>query len=344
MTVINAIRFDDMSGAMVSDEERTLDMKRTLCSIDKIKHIIPERIQKEYGLTARFGTTGTCSVGSELKYGLLKDIDELYEKEIERLGRKPDKFKTLEDIAFMAFEKLLELKHKHVNEILTTRYGFDTKDLIRGYYMAGDEKIDIKDKEIIKAAEDIVTFTRRSTETDRIFINLGIIAGLDEQKGFQIFHLSLLNHTCEPVQSLFKSDGSGQDVSNIDFIDYIRNKKLSEKRGRIDPVEGMIQTIEATLHCHKMNIGIGGYLEIVYFDGREKDHMKKMKQFDDNRSKLACEIVDAFSADLISKDLTFKLIEDLLFKEENFEKVHEAMMKKSPNQKKLKRYLRGYKV
>ncbi|HPZ09799.1 MAG TPA: hypothetical protein PL110_17000 [Candidatus Eremiobacteraeota bacterium] len=344
MTVINAIKFDEHSGAIISDEERTLNMERKLCSIDKIKHIIPLRIQKEYGLVARMGTTGTCSVGSEIKYALLKELDDMYDKEIERFGKKPEQFKSLEDVAYLVFDKMVEIKQRHVDELLKTRYGFDRRDLIRGFYMSNDTRIDIKDKDIIKEAEEILTWKKRTTETDRIFINIGVVAGWDSKEGFQIYHLSLMENTCESVHSIFQSDGSGQDLSNVNFIDFIRNKTLTERRTKIDHLDGLINAIKATNHCHKMNIGIGGYLEIVYFNGQEKDNLKKMKQFDDNRSKLATEIVDAFTAGFLNKELTYELMGDLILNDEDFKTVYERMMKGTTNFKKLSRYLRGYKI
>lgn len=344
MTIINAMRFDRYSGAMVCDEERTLiDLNRKLASVDKIQSVVPEEIEKDQGIVAAIGNTGTCSVGEQIHKKTFFSLKEEYKKEIERLGKKPTQFKTIEDIAYIAYDIMIEIKHRHINEMLLSKFGFNTSDFIRTYYNHNGTRIDIKDSKVISEAMKYITAQSRTPEIDKIFVNMSILCGYDEKFGFQIFHLSMFQQTCEPINAIFNSDGSGRDVSNIVFLEFANKKSYLERQTSVDRVEGLITLIHATNLSSKINIGVGGYFNIVYIDGRRPPCNGRIEHICNERAKLASEIVYAYTSELISKENTYNLIDSLIFKKDPFDEVNEKMWRYCNDQLTLWKLLRKYK-
>jgi hypothetical protein len=344
MTSINAVRFDEYSGILICDEQRSWnDDKIKIFSSDKIKPVTPERVQREQGVAVCYGNTGTSSVGDELKFTIKKRISQEYEKLVEKLDEIPEHFKTMEELAQLAFETQIQMKREHINETFMGRYGFNTNDFINGFYKKDGDKIEIKDKEIVNAVHDSLYWKDRSGEMTPIFLNAGIFAGYEPKEGFRIFGLSLIEFSCEPVQEIFLCDGSGRDQTSVVFTEYTSSKILPERRGNIDRVEGLITAIKAVNKASWHNIGVGGYYNIIYIDGR-KPNMEKLVEISDHRSKLAAEMVLSMTSDFISCKDTSSLIEELIYNGGTFDDVHEKFMQKVKEPKKVKKFLRGYRV
>jgi hypothetical protein len=313
MTVVNAIRFDDYSGAMVCDEQVSWgDMSRKGDVGDKIQSIIPPGIQKTYGVAAAYGGSGTSAISEEIKntsYELLED--EVSHRDIS-VGLKPDRFLTIQDIADRIFRKLSVMKRSHVDEYLFHQYGFRGIDLIRGYYMAGDSKVEIKQKEIIEDAHAAMSWKGRYPNLGFLYVNRGILSGYEPQEGYRIFYFNMMTFSYEPVQAVFQSIGSGQDTSDIAFADFVSTKTVQERRIQLDRVEAMVSIIHATNLACDNNVGVG-------------------------------EAVSAFKANIITKKLAYDLVGDLVFGNISFEKAERNLYKRCRCQRKLSRYLRGYK-
>jgi len=344
MTVNNAIRFNQYSGAIVCDEERTVYDVRRAYSMYKARPIIPERIQREQGIVAAAGSTGTASIGEELKTKFGTRILKEYEEHIHRLGESPSFFKSIGDVARMLFDIMCEMKSNHVDELLKVRFGFTTDDLIRGYTMHGGEKIPIEDRDVVRSAERLIAWRDKPKEMNRIFINRAILIGYDPVSGFQIFLISMRDFMVEPVQFIFQSVGSGADAANMIFTEYAGEKLTQERRNAIDRVEGLITAIRATNASSHINTGVGGYYNIILIDGSQKDYAKRICEISDYRTKLASEIVRAHDHGFLSTSKTCKFIDKLFFKNGDFQSVEESFFKNARNTKLLKRLLRGYKV
>jgi len=344
VTTINALRLNYYSGIIITDEERTWHLRQRLNSIEKMKSIVPADIENEYDIFIRLATTGTCSFGTELLRESKKKIRSLYEKELEKRGKKPEKFLTLEDISHLIYENMMKLKHRHIDELLVGKYGFNTGDYTRGYYMSGDKKIEIKDKEVLKGAEEIITWSKRTPETNKVFGNMAIVAGYEPQEGFRIFHMSIARNTCEPVPFIFQIDGSGADIAETTYNNYASNMTFSARRGDIDPLEALVMMLRGFLEARRICIEVGGWPNILYINAKEKSKKKKVREFDDNRAKLASEIVDSYMSGLISRGSCYSLIEELIFNDGDFETLHLKFWKSSKNPLVLSRFLRGHKM
>ncbi|MHC5036708.1 MAG: hypothetical protein ACYTHM_05285 [Planctomycetota bacterium] len=343
MTSINAMKFDDDSGACIFDEERGWNdegMKTT--TVEKMKPVSPEVVTEAFGLVAVYGNTGTSTIGDELRLTIRHRIQKEYEKAETLAGGKPASFLTIAEVAKLAFEVITKLKHTHIDEEMEGRYGFKTRDFINASYEAGGKKVEIKDGDLVKKLDEMITWKARSREGYSVFLNSGIIAGYEPREGFRLFNLSMIEHLCEPVQQVFQADGSGRDLANVVFTEFTNSLGIPERRGDFNRVEGMMGMIAALNAAGRHDIGVGGYFNIICFDGRRKEHADKMWMINDHRAKLASEIVKAATHELIPFTAAGDLIEDLIFEGGEFGSVEESFLKKAKDAKALVRFLRGW--
>jgi len=347
MTVVNALIFDKSSGAMCCDEQTSIGEVRKMLSSDKIQKIIPADIRKSAKLEAVYGGSGTTAIGDEIRRGIKKRIQEKFAAGINaaNINHSVNPV-TIEDIFQIAYEEMMKVKHRHVNDIVNGYFNFDSTDYIQGFYNDKDnEKIEIKQKEIKSKVFDLIKWNNAS-EVDSIFLNSAIIGGFDQSGLFRICKLSMKTEMLlQMPYSIFETIGSGSDSAQIIFTDYTASKTLDERRNQIDKTEGMIQLIRATNAAAKFNMGVGGYFNIVIFDSNYEEPDKRFVEIMNEKSKLSSEAVFAYYNDFISYDNLKLLIEELIFKrEKSFEDVNEVFFKMSSDKYKMQRFLRGYKV
>jgi hypothetical protein len=345
MTIINAIRFDNLSGAMSCDEQTTVGDQRKVFGSDKIKSVVPAAFTQKTGIVAAYGGTGTSSVGEEIRFRLINRLRTLALDEDKFNRQWPEgKRPTLRDIAEIAFDEIIAMKQTRIDEFLSGRFGFTTVDFIQGQYRSGDQEIELKQDEVIKRAFEYISNKNSPQVLESIYLNRGILAGYDPYRGYQIFGVSLAEHSLEPIKALYHSVGSGSDTASLFLASFARMKTIREKREKIDPVEGIAQLIAATNAASLYNMGVGGYFNIVIINGREKDPLRRLIEISDHRSKLASEIVSASSAGLLEDTDVYHFLERLIYLGESFEKVNEELWQRCTDKKRLNHLLRGYKI
>ena len=342
MTSINAIRFNSTSGAMVFDEVRGWNSEDMLIvSAQKMKPVIEDDIISHTGLVAGYGNTGTSSIGDELRFTIKKRVSQRWQQEIEKNGKKPNRLMTIEELAHLTYRTICETKHKHTDELLRGRYGFSTDAFIQGFYNHNGDKYDIKDKDVIQAAENAITWKEMHSSARPLFGNAGIIVGYEPEEGFRIFHMSMMQQFCVPVQEVFAADGSGRDQCELVLSDFAAYKSIPERRGEVLPAEGLFHALKAIVTASRRNIGVGGYSNIVIFDGK-KPGLEKMKLILDDRARLASEIVKAEHGDFISSEQAIELIDALCFQYKSWATTNKQLFKLAKKSHELSRYLRGY--
>lgn len=345
MTSINAIKFNSMQGAMLCDEQRGWNEEdMMIMTADKIKPVTTPTIEKKLRFAASYGNTGTSSIGDELKFKIMQKVTDKYNQLVKLKGDTITELMTIEELANEAFNIQIELKHRHIDETFKGRYGFTTSEFLAGKYSKGDESVEIKQEDIIASVHDDITWQKRTGDMTPVFLNAGIIAGYEPREGFRIFHLSLIEHLCEPVQEIFLNDGSGRDMSMVLMTEYTNNLSIPERRGDIDPVEGLFAMINAVNAASRFNLGVGGYFNIILFDGKAEEAQNIRTEISDFRAKLASHIVHAAYLGILTENKAKDLLGELIFEKVSFERVFNSMMKQARNEKKLSRMMRGYKT
>ncbi|MHC4780676.1 MAG: hypothetical protein ACYTFG_19065, partial [Planctomycetota bacterium] len=142
MTIVNALRFDNRSGAMVTDEESWHLRRRKTRFSANLFPLTPN---------SRGGA------GVELGYGGVGDPR--YHGEVVSLVRaalEKSRVSTMEEAGHAVLEAMHSVTRRLVDDRLRFLFGFDAHSLNRGSFTVAGESFEIKNAAILKRARDIV--------------------------------------------------------------------------------------------------------------------------------------------------------------------------------------------
>jgi len=116
--------------------------------------------------------------------------------------------------------------------------------------------------------------------------------------------------------------------------------------GEIDlnPVDGIMALLDAVNQAARKNMGVGGYFNIILFDGQAAPD-KIITEINDHRSHLASEVMTALRSGYIKRSVAARIIEGMLFLDKDTTWAENLLFKGLSNDdlRKLHRFLRGYK-
>ncbi len=343
MTAINAIRFDDKSGLLVCDEQRTWNEEELkINSCDKMRPIVPDDILTATGITACYGNTGTSTLGDEWSVNMAKTITAKFQSW--EKTKVPSHFLTIEDIAELAFREQTKLKHERIDLQLQSKFGFTARDYISGSVQKNGKKVELKETKILDKIPEYLTWSSRSENVTGVFLNAGIIAGYSPKDGFRIYLLSLIDPTCEPVSEIYLAEGSGLDICDHLYTDYANARSIPERRECIDRGIGTLKMLEGLNYAADLCAGVGGYIKIIYINGHESTYENRVKEISDYRSKLASEVALAYTRRFIREPDAVRLIDGILYQDRPFHDVNAELMQTVDDREAFIRYLRGYKA
>ncbi|MBI4872251.1 MAG: hypothetical protein HY814_11870 [Candidatus Riflebacteria bacterium] len=343
MTSINAIRFNRYQGAMVADETISAGGGLTYHTSDKVQSCIPTVVRDAYGIVGGMGTTGSCSVGESLKQGLHDWVLSAYRTEVEKAGQRPARFMDLDQIAAGLFDLIVRQKHQWISEHLRAEFGFDVAEFVAGSYERNGRKEEIKDRDVIRRITDWMSWKNMEPEVEGIFLNAALFAGYDDACGFQIYHLDLRDGYWHRVQNCYFAEGSGRQSVDPSMYNFVERLRIDERRGDIEPVEGLVAMLAALNSASEHEVGVGGYPTVMLFDGREPI-ARRQREIMDNRSWLATRVVKAFTTGYLERVPAFDLLEGLFYRDEDFETAYGRFWAAARQPELLGRLLRGYKV
>jgi hypothetical protein len=346
MTSINAIRFDDHSGAMICDEQRHWNPERIkVYAADKIRSIVPEELREKYGLAACYGNTGTSAIGDELRLTMHREVEAEYRRRCREEGRVPDEFLSIREVVKLGWRVICRMKHAHVDEHLHNKFGFSTSDVIRGCYHKDGKKIPIENPEVVKEAMEAIARDPNLPASDAVFGNGGIIAGLDQKTGFKIYLFSMKDGMVEPSESGYAALGSGGDTTNFVLPRFFNREGASGREKGIDRVEGICALLDAVNMASEHNLGVGGYFNIILFDQLSAGFNGLYTEYNDHRSKLSMETVKAHRAGFITHSACLEITCGLLFEGQDVNWAEEKLWQAAGDDRLgLHRLLRGYPV
>lgn len=343
MTSINAIRFNRHQGAMVGDETISTSGGLAYHTSDKVQPCVPDLVRDAYGTVAGIATTGSCSIGETLKREFHDWILASYRAEVDRAGQKPQNFMHLDRMMEGLFDLVVRQKHVWFDQRLRGEFGFDTAEFIAGHYERGGRREEIKDRELARRITDWLSWKNNESEVDGIFLNAGLFAGYDDASGFQIYHFDLRDGYWHRVQTCYFAEGSGRHSVDPAMYEFVERLRIDERRGDVDPLEGLVALLSALNIASTHEAGVGGYPTVMLFDGREP-FARRQREFADDRSWLGTRIARAFASGYLDRGNCFDLIDGLFFREEPFESAYDRFWAAAIEPERLGRLLRGYKV
>ncbi|MBI2943712.1 MAG: hypothetical protein HYY25_05890 [Candidatus Wallbacteria bacterium] len=343
MTSINAIRFNRYQGAMVGDETISTSGGLAYHTSDKVQPCIPEQVRSAYGIVAGMATTGSCSIGENLKREFHDWVLARFRAEIDRAGHKPATFLDLDQLMEGLFDLVVKQKQTWFSDKLRGEFGFDVTEFISGHYERNGRREEIKDRDMTRRITDWLSWKNMEPEVDGIFLNAGLFAGYDDKLGFQIYHFDLRDGYWHRVQTCYFAEGSGRHSVDPAMYEFVERLRIDERRGDVDPLEGLVALLTALNVASVHEAGVGGYPTVMLFDGREPI-ARRQREFSDDRSWLGTRVARAYSTGFLDRESCFELLDGLFFKDEPFESAYARFWSAAREPERLGRLLRGYKV
>ena len=338
MGIVNMLKFNNHSGAMLSDEE-FVDIRWRRCFyLDSIHSLLSQKSSNLLNMEAVYGGIGNPSFHHEVVNKVITKID--------GMASSPDSSKKLaigSDIGNVTLEIIHKLIKRRVDDVLKLFYGFTRDDFNQGYAEIDGKKIDIKQETIKEDARKIISFKDKREYLKPIFENKISIMTYDKDYGITGYCIKADNGVLSMVSGGFDTLGKGVYGAGRAFGKYFKDRYLSQRREGMDRVEGMCLLISSAIEARDYYLGVGGYFNIVYLDGEKSTHEERYKEIYHHRVKLATEVVTGLLNHELPRDKAYELLNDLLFEDKELEEVEDKMWQHAKNHKRLELLLRGYK-
>jgi hypothetical protein len=342
MAIVNALKFDDHSGAMLTDEESWLLRRRRTFFGDNLHSLLSPEMADALNIEAVYGCTGLPSFHFEVVQKTRRRLESAYAKGGRSQGGI-DGLRTLDDVAKVTMDVMRDLTRRRVDERLKFLYGFTADDLNRGFFETGGQKYDIKQDCVRDRAMKLVTWSDKGALMKNVFENHAVVIGHDPRHGYNAFVLKGELSVLSFVSAGFEALGSGKYAAGIAFAKYLNSRSLAQRKRGLNRTEAMIELINTGTAAADYFGECGGYFNICYVDGRGATHAQRFVNIRDHAAKLAAEIVAAYKEGFLKKADAFGLIDELVFARGKWESVEQAMFKKAKNAKGMDFILRGYK-
>ncbi len=343
MAVINSLAFDRNSGAVVADEEYWFLRRRKSFFADSIHALMPDEAAQELGMEAVYGGVGYPSFHCEVVQSARKELSRIWSEWKEK-GEKTPPFDTVEAVGRKVVEAIQKTIRRRVDEKLRFYYGFGTDDFIKGTFTADGKKHDIKQEKVKGYAKAVIEYTEKSPMIKTIYDNVSMIMGYDRKRGLSQYHVKAENCVLSLVSGRFESIGKGKYASAMVLTHFLGNKTLAERIEGIDPVDGVVELIKATLSAHEYFQEAGGGMNMTLVDGSMKKREDRIRTVADNEMKLASETVRALGAGLIARKDALGIVDRLVFQGASADQCEDMLFKAAKDGKRLEFLLRGYKV
>ena len=149
-------------------------------------------------------------------------------------------------------------------------------------------------------------------------------------------------HYWEPVYGGFVAQGSGSDSANFVLGSYFSEHPLQHQDAPMDKIDALMRLLLAVDKASRNNLGVGGYFNVLIFDGTAKKSEGILRQINDHRSKLASEAVRAFDSGYLPESTLREMLDGMFFGAKSCQWAETKMWSGTPDRLKLHRFLRGY--
>jgi len=313
MTVISAIRFNNNSGAISSDEQGSYHIRKT--------DIVSKLTTVPVNIPLIIGGSGASNVLYEIKKRVIKSA-----------ANTEFPKKDTNEILRAVSQIINNTREDFVNSILNASYHIDLIDFQRGYRVLKNGTSIQLNSEVMKDAHNIVS---GRGQTQQLLSN-SFLCLMKESEKPEIYVLDMSCNKPYVSARPYEVIGSGADMADIVLSDFFRVYK-DDERDNVNENDGMAALLYSTWKASVVNIGVGGAPQLKYIKGN-----KIIKPSEDCR-RLATEIVVSERAGYIDRSLRKTALEELVFKEGGNDSTVEDELWNHVSDKRLcSRHLRGY--
>lgn len=340
MALVNLIRIDEFSGALMADEEFWRRGSRRTLSLDNLHPLLPDAFCEASEMEALIGIQGDPSITYETVLRVRNRMKEIIQ-DPSKIGRD-EPIRSLRDVVDIAIKEMGQLIRKRIDDQLGFAYGFTADDLNRGFFEHQGQKIDIKQDQI--RTDALKWIKPGAVEKTKQLSDFGVlIAGIDSKNGFHWYEWGASSGISAIGTGLFESIGKGSDAANLAFIDIFRKRELQKRRKGMTKEQALFALFEAYEAAIRFNHEVGGYPQVVILDGHQKQHNERMKEFSGQNTKLAQEIVTASVHEYLTRQDAIRLLKGLFSDNADPDEIEAQFLDSSKDARAMEHFLRGYK-
>ena len=343
MGMVTSLKFDKYSGAVLVNEEFMNVRYRRKLYLDSAQSLLTGEMADAWNMEAVYAGCGNPGVNQEIVDTVRAQLNERFEKETKN-KKKAKPAPTLKDVGLMCAHVLQKIVRRDMDLKLHLFFGFQADDFNRGSYKSDGQSYEIKQDKVKQKATDIINSRYSDRNTSLYKETRGELFGYDSKYGISAYHLDITNGNVGFNMEAYEALGHGKYAVETSFARFLNNVTYPMRSRGVCRVYGMYELIRAALAAREAFHCTGGNFNIVYVDGRGKNHEERYREFVDEQSRLAMHIVQACEADYISKEDMLELLNMALYEGEKRQKVEKELFDRCSNERALDLILRGYKV
>ncbi|MBN1878871.1 hypothetical protein JW823_02075 [bacterium] len=336
MSLVNFLRFNDDSGAIISDEEYWNVFFRKRMHGDNLHNVLHSDISAKLGIQCVYGGVGYPSVHREVVEKTRERIEQIIlEKGVTAIRR-------VKDVARIAFDCLQEAIRIRIDQKMQFYYGFKTQDLNAGQFTVQGETFPIETAVVKENARKLASRETQDTLLKVVIEAKAAVFGFDEN-GITGYYLAGENSIMGYVHEGFEAIGTGKYASGLVFGQDFKAKTLKMRQQGYSPPTGLFELIDSAFLAGEHFKEVGGNYNFVLLDRKAATAEQQYRQVFDNEARLATEIVRAVRTGYIQKKQGIDLLNRLVFKKQDVTAIEKSLFEKARDRNALDLVLRGYK-
>jgi len=341
MGLVTALKFNSHAGALVSDEEMWSIRFRRKMYLDNLHSLIESDISDALQLEVAIGGAGYPSLLFEMVEGTRREVRRLFQQA--QQNPMACAVRTVQDVGKIALAQM----HKAIRRRLDLRmkffYGFDSADLMRGFYEVDGVRVDIKQEAIKSGAKRTGEGNDGSRVIKPLLETTAALFGYDRDSGFTGYYLDAKHGIMAYNHEGWEAIGKGKYISGASLARWLNRQSNPRRKAGYAPAEGLFQLLRAGLDAADLSHQANPDLHIVLIDGSKATHAERYREVEDDVGRQACEIVRVEMAGFIAEADAQDLIDRLVFQGESPVNVEQRLRRKAAHPELLSFLFRGYK-
>jgi len=329
VAIVNAFRFDDNAGAMVSDEESWYLGRRKTYYVEHLHVVLPDA-GKGGSACLAYGGVGDPAFHHEVVTHARRALAD----------REPG---TAVEAARRVLAAFQAVSRRIADDRLRFLFGFSADDLNRGRCERDGETVELKNPSILKRARAIVEGKETVAGRGLVPANQACLAGFDAEDGFQMFCIKESDLVLSFNAGGFESLGQGRYAGGMRFGEHLGERTLAARREGVSASTGVRLLLESVLDASERFGQVGGRFRLLLIDGRA-ERGSRARLLPVEASLVATEIVRAARAGFLPDEEASRLLEAAVLEGGGPEKVEGQLFGAASDATGLDLHLRGYKI
>lgn len=343
MSLVNVLRFNEHCGGLISDEEFWNIRFRRRLYCDNLHSLVDADVADALDLEVCYGGAAYPSLHWEVVTGAREILRKRFDDHAKAKKKGPP-FKTVREVGSVVLEVLQKVVRRRIDQRLNFYYGFSSDDVNRGFFEKDGEKIEIKQEKVLEKARGMASYKERDRLLKLLFTARAVVFGYDEPTGITGYYVdpehSVLCFNYEGFDSL----GAGKFAAGLSLGRFLNAKPLTMRKKGLDRTEGMFELILSALTASDHFHEVGGNMNLVYIDGKGKNHRERYREIFDDTARLASEVVRAHMAGLLGRKEAIALLDGLIFAGAPLSRVEKGLFSRVSDTRAFEYVLRRYKL